>query len=117
MSASSLHLVGRVVNRLYHRLSELCTSAFGLIAALAWNEAMQGLLNKTDLPADNKVYYALSVTLIAVVVAYLLEVLGGWLRVDDRPRPTPSGGVGAPFRFRVLDHAEALRVNREQHER
>lgn len=55
---------------------QLATAAFGLVAALAWNEAIQSIIarlvpeNGTGI--SSKVTYAFIVTLIAVGVTYLL---------------------------------------------
>jgi hypothetical protein len=55
---------------------QLATAAFGLVAALAWNEAIQSIIarlvpeNGTGI--SSKVTYAFVVTVIAVGVTYLL---------------------------------------------
>jgi len=69
------------IPKLYKRWSELFTSAFGLIAALAWNSAVQELIEETDLKQQQKLYYAAAVTAAAVVVAYVLEVGGQFLTI------------------------------------
>lgn len=55
------------------RLSTLTTTAFGLVAALAWNEAIRGLFKEGELLGFLVQYgpwiYALSVTVIAVIAA------------------------------------------------
>lgn len=67
--------------KLYKRWSELFTSAFGLIAALAWNSAVQELIEETDLKQQQKFYYAAAVTGAAVLVAYVLEIGGQFLAI------------------------------------
>jgi len=67
--------------KLYKRWSELFTSAFGLIAALAWNSAVQELIEETDLKQQQKFYYAAAVTGAAVLVAYMLEIGGEFLSI------------------------------------
>ena len=56
------------------------TAAFGLVAALAWNEAIQGII-KELIPAGNgllsKLIYAVIVTIIAVSVTFYLGRLVG----------------------------------------
>lgn len=69
------------IPKLYKRWSELFTSAFGLIAALAWNSAVQELIEETDLKQQQKFYYAAAVTAAAVVVAYVLEMGGHFLTI------------------------------------
>ncbi len=57
----------------------LATSGFGLVAALAWNNVIQDLVNnhiKPYLPAGSSLLslllYAISVTILAVLVTYNL---------------------------------------------
>jgi hypothetical protein len=54
----------------------LATAGFGLVAALAWNEAIQSVIKKI-VPVGSsdivsKLIYALVVTVIAVLVTYTL---------------------------------------------
>lgn len=53
------------------------TAAFGLVAGLAWNEAIQGLINKFFQADKNSLaaqfIYALAVTIIATLVIVYLE--------------------------------------------
>lgn len=57
---------------------QLATAGFGLVAALAWNDAIQSLINRF-LPSGSglisKLIYALIVTTIAVWVTYSLGKL------------------------------------------
>ena len=56
-------------------MTQLATAAFGFVAALAWNEAVKGAIDKFIEPGNglrSKVYYAVVVTIIAVVVTYFL---------------------------------------------
>ncbi len=53
------------------KISALIISAFGLVAALAWNTAIQGVISlflKTSSAVEGAVTYAVIVTVIAVVV-------------------------------------------------
>lgn len=60
------------------KMSDLAVAGFGLVAALAWNEAIQGLFNKF-LPKGSgggliaSVFYAVVVTAIVVFVTYKLS--------------------------------------------
>jgi len=60
-------------------IAALMTAAFGLLAALAWNEAIKALINEFLGPASGTlglVIYAIIVTLIAVVATiYIGRVL------------------------------------------
>ncbi len=56
---------------LIEKLTALITAAFGLVAALAWNTAIQAIFTKifgtaSSIPA--MITYALAVTIIAVLV-------------------------------------------------
>lgn len=53
----------------------LFTSAFGLVAALAWNETVKEAIDRYITPGaglKSKLVYALFVTLLAVLVSYQL---------------------------------------------
>jgi len=58
---------------IFEKLSALAASAFGLVAALAWNDAIQEAF-KQWLPAGNgllaKFSYAILVTLLIVLVTW-----------------------------------------------
>ena len=96
-------------------MAELCTSAFGLIAALAWNAAAQEMLDKTDLATANKVYYAIVVTVFAVVVAWLLGHLGKVVHgLEDKAKAAFIANANPPS---TVDPIGArLRPSREIHE-
>ncbi|AKM82012.1 TPA: hypothetical protein DD449_02845 [Candidatus Berkelbacteria bacterium] len=56
-------------------MTQLATAAFGFVAALAWNTAIQALIDKFIEPGNgvrSKIYYALVVTVVAVIVTYFL---------------------------------------------
>lgn len=63
----------------------LVTTAFALVAGLAWNEAISKLI-ETFLPADSAltgmILYAVVVTVIAVVVTILLGRMAGRMGVE-----------------------------------
>ena len=59
-------------------MTQLITAAFGLVAALAWNDTIQSLVKQyfeagDDIPA--KVWYSVIVTLLAVIVTLWLGKL------------------------------------------
>lgn len=65
---------------LIQQLVTLSTSAFGLVAALAWNEAIQSFVNnyiEKFYPGQSgvisKFIYALLVTIFAVLITYQLS--------------------------------------------
>lgn len=56
-------------------MSQLATAGFGLVAALAWNDAIQTLINRifpTGSGLVSKIIYALIITGVAVFITYLL---------------------------------------------
>ena len=74
-SESSFH------RELIRELITLSTSGFGLVAALAWNEAIQETVNEFITPRIpgsgiiSKLIYALLITLLAVLITYQLSQL------------------------------------------
>lgn len=70
------------------KMSALATAAFGLVAALAWNNAIQSLFKRYYPTPDDPnalgalAAYALAVTLLAVVVIILIGRLAGRLKKE-----------------------------------
>ena len=59
-------------------MTNLATAGFGFVAALAWNNAIQGLIEHFIEPGSglrSKIYYAIIVTILAVLVTYYLGKL------------------------------------------
>ena len=58
------------------KMAALATAGFGLVAALAWNEAIQDLFKKIEIFSRNsflaKLVYAAVVTAIVVIITYYL---------------------------------------------
>lgn len=57
------------------KMSALITAAFGLVAALAWNEAIKGVIARYFAPGDDlgaQLAYAGFVTILAVVASLLV---------------------------------------------
>lgn len=55
-------------------MSQLATAGFGLVAALAWNDAIQTLINRiftTGSGLISKIIYALIITAVAVYITYI----------------------------------------------
>ena len=50
------------------KIAALMTAAFGLVAALAWNDAIKSAIESLGLTAYGPWLYAIIVTIIAVVV-------------------------------------------------
>lgn len=68
------------------KMSSLATAAFGLVAALAWNGAIQELFKRVyPVPGDAVwalLAYAVVVTLVAVLVILLIGRLAGRLKAE-----------------------------------
>lgn len=66
--------------------SALLTSAFGLVAAFAWNETVKEAINRyisSGSGLKSKLIYAVFVTLLAVLVSYWLGVVAARYMPDD----------------------------------
>lgn len=58
-----------------HQMSSLITSAFGLVAALAWNDAIKAILDRFFKKGDGltaQLVYAVVITLFAVIATVWL---------------------------------------------
>lgn len=56
-------------------ITQFVTAAFAFVAALAWNNAIQGLISRFISPGSglrSMIYYAIIVTVLAVIITYLL---------------------------------------------
>ncbi len=66
--------------------SALLTSAFGLVAAFAWNETVKEAINRyisSGQGLKSKLIYAIAVTLLAVLVSYWLGRISAKFLVDS----------------------------------
>ena len=66
--------------------SMLITSAFGLVAAFAWNDTIKEAIDRFIAPEAglrSQLIYALVVTLLAVLVSYELGKLSARYKIDD----------------------------------
>ena len=74
----------------------LSTSAFGLAAALAWNETIQEAVKEfiePSLPGSgllSKFIYAILVTLVAVLITYQLSKLASQWIHEESSKETPE---------------------------
>lgn len=73
--------IGKARSAVLEQLTTLVTAAFGLVAALAWNDAISTIFaTYIDKPGNSvvaAVTYALSVTIIAVLVTLWLGKKSG----------------------------------------
>jgi TRAP-type C4-dicarboxylate transport system permease small subunit len=72
-----IHSVNKMAlkNEVYTLLAALITAAFGLIAALAWNGAIQAIFKQVFGSIDSvpaQLSYAIIVTIIAVIATILI---------------------------------------------
>lgn len=69
----------RLHEELIHQILALATSGFGLVAALAWNSAIQELVKvylQPRIPGSGLIYqliYAILITVLAVLITYQLS--------------------------------------------
>lgn len=66
--------------------SMLLTSAFGLVAALAWNEVVKDAIERYIAPGEglkSKLIYALLVTLLAIVISYQMGKLAAHYKIEE----------------------------------
>lgn len=66
-----------VVESVLDKITALAVAAFGLVAALAWNDAIKGIFSLIfPSPEDNvlaQVLYAVFITVVVVVITILLS--------------------------------------------
>lgn len=81
----------RLRKSIMEKMLTLATSAFGLVAALAWNDAVKGLFEKFFGPEKEqlaaKLWYALLVTVLAVIVTIYLSRLAGEDNTKNKKKP------------------------------
>lgn len=71
------------------KMSSLATAAFGLVAALAWNNAIQAVFARFYKPGDSNAIwpllaYAAVVTIVAVVVILVIGRMAGKLKQEQK---------------------------------
>jgi ABC-type phosphate transport system permease subunit len=67
-------------------LSTLLTTAFGLVAAFAWNELVKSAISKYIAAGQtiiSQLIYAVLVTLLAVIISFQLGKLAAIYKVDS----------------------------------
>lgn len=75
---------------LFGQMLTLATSGFGLVAALAWNEAIQSFVRDYIQPFFPnsafyyKFFYAIFITLIAVLITYQLSRVAARFHVEKK---------------------------------
>lgn len=77
---------------LFGQMLTLATSGFGLVAALAWNQAIQDFVKEYVQPffpstaIYYKFFYAILITLIAVFITYQLSRLAAKFHVNNEKK-------------------------------
>jgi len=78
ISKQTVQLVQETKNKVLETITALATTAFGLVAALAWNDAIQSIF-KTYFGEQQgliaKIWYAVLVTIIVVLITLWLGKL------------------------------------------
>lgn len=71
-----------VKREIIEKFSDLITAAFGLVAALAWNSAVQSIFAKYALEEGiiPKLIYAISVTILAVLATLAIGLFANKYR-------------------------------------
>lgn len=70
----------------FETLATLLTTAFGLVAAFAWNELVKSAISKYIAPGQtvlSQLIYAVLVTLLAVIISFQLGKLAAIYKVDS----------------------------------
>ncbi|MBD3303532.1 hypothetical protein GF343_00135 [Candidatus Woesearchaeota archaeon] len=73
-------------NEVIEKFTVLITSAFGLVAALAWNEAIQEIIKNYGLEKYGLWLYAVIVTVLAVAITLVL----GWISEKTKTLKLPG---------------------------
>jgi hypothetical protein len=71
------------------KISTLATAGFGLVAALAWNDAIQKLFKKIFGDASNLVAmfaYAILITIIVVLITFYLGRITNKIKEEITPK-------------------------------
>ena len=66
--------------QLVDKFQTLIAAAFGLVAALAWNDAIKQMMVNAGLTEYGPIWYAIIVTVIAVIVTLILARIASRLK-------------------------------------
>ena len=69
-----------VKKQVFEKLATLITAAFGFVAALAWNDAIKNAIASFGLEKYGPLFYAIVVTVIAVVASIWIGRIAGKLK-------------------------------------
>lgn len=86
MKIDKKHLAKELRSEAVKTFSALLASAFGLIAALAWNEAVKEAIDRYIAPGEglkSKLIYAVFVTLLAIAISYQMGKLAAHYKVEE----------------------------------
>lgn len=80
ITSKSINAVKQTTSKVFETMTTLATTAFGLVAALAWNDAIQSVF-KTYFGEQQgmiaKVLYAVFVTIVVIMITLWLGKLAG----------------------------------------
>ncbi len=68
---------GNIKKEVIGKVSALMTAAFAFVAALAWNDAIKNAIASLHLEAYGPLFYAIIVTVIAVVASIWIGRIAG----------------------------------------
>jgi len=84
--ARSKRLAKEFNSKFVETLTTLLTTAFGLVAAFAWNELVKSAITKYIAPGStivSQLIYAVIVTLLAVLISFQLGKLAAIYKVES----------------------------------
>jgi len=73
----------KIKREVIEKVAALVTAAFGFVAALAWNEAIKNAIIQLGLEKYGPLFYAIIVTVIAVVAAIWIGRIKGKINGEE----------------------------------
>lgn len=87
--SKSKRIAAEVRSQFVTQTSMLMTSAFGLVAAFAWNELVRDAIDRYIAPGNglkSRLIYAIFVTILAVLVSYQFGKLAAKYKIEDEDK-------------------------------
>ncbi len=79
----------RLERAFLRRVFDLATAAFGLVAALAWNDAIKALI-QSYIPVGSTLFaqmiYAVILTILAVIITLQIGAISAKLNLDEEAK-------------------------------
>lgn len=76
----------KIKTEVVEKIATLITAAFGFVAALAWNDAIKNAISQLGLEKYGPLFYAILVTVIAVVVTIWIGRIRGKVNCSEEPK-------------------------------